>query len=913
MNRSTRAVCVLGIVVLARAIGCSSSESNTPMHPLAPAELTLRQTFGIPADAQRVVVFGQSSHLDIDWQKTFADYYSTYVETIFLQARQLLDSDPHAFYGICEMAYLQNHLTVHPEEVAPLKGYVASGSLRIVGGGMTSPDTLLPETEMLARDYLFGIRYAEDTLGAHPRTAWLPDSFGHSATAPDVLAAAGYDAVGFSRVDGAQTIFERIFHQATPPKPGSTLELLASLGTSDFMWQGPGGGKVLAHFMAGGGLYCQGDNIDYQEALAAPGGNTGPLDNDPSFTDTRIDSYIAELSPYAVTPYLFVPVGCDFQSPKVPLTQYLAGYNQRRYPETHTWVVDASFEDFATLIEFWKDVLPTMSGDISPYFMGFYGSRADVKRGARDAARPYFVAETFATALGADGATIVASAEPELTKLTRVDHHDFVTGTSADPVVQTEQLPLIAETMQAGLAELASVAAAASKRIPINASANGRVLALNASSAVRDDVVELSLPLANGVVPTVHAMAAGGEVPMELAFAPASTDTTATFHLGVVKLGAFSWRAIDLLPGAPAAVTSQVSLALEDQTGAPATGSSVTRVVLTNAHVRAEWDATGGVFALTSLAIDNVETLAGPSMVVHDYQDTGGLWRTGNEMEGCVLSPMPTPSDADTVQVLENGSLGVRVAFVSQSSTREASLGAGATGLSVAIVTGAAQSTTRTVAFSLAGTGAPLRTSSAAGFAERPLQRVYTPTFWPAVAWAEYAGTAILLRQSTGVTMSAQGAVELMAARDARSEQCDVLGGTGSDPGTHRIEWRIERAASPAQAEVLAQAFDRPIDLELVTTAQAQTTDLPAELSLLGVSGEGIVSALKPATRGDGIVMRVLPMPGPVHVQLGAALVGKAMTTVDLAERDGKDLGVAPVMVDFDQPTFGAIASVRLH
>jgi hypothetical protein len=879
-----------------------------------PAELTLRQKLGVPADAERVIVFGQNSHLDVDWQKTFDDYYASWVENILLQARQLLDSDPRAFYSICEMSYLQQHLAVHPEELAPLTSYAASGALRVVGGGMTSPDTLLPETELLARDYLYGIQFAEDTLGAHPHAAWLPDSFGHSATAPDVLRAAGYDAVGFSRVDGAQTLFESIFHPNAPPKPGSTLELLASLGTSDFIWQGAGGGQILAHFMAGTGLYCQGDNIDLQESIVVPGPNTATVDNDPTFTDGRIDGYIAELEPFAVTPYMFVPVGCDFQSPKTPLIQYLDGYNQRRYPETHAWAVAAPFEDFTSLVAFWRDVLPTVTGEVSPYFMGFYGSRADIKRGVRDAARPFFVAEAFATALGAQGQALVSSAEPELAILTRGDHHDFVTGTSADPVMQTEQLPLIAETEQAGENELSSVAAAASQRIAITQGATGRVLAFNASSSARDDVAEFSMPLVNGQPPTIHAVAGGQEVPMELAFAPAATDTTATFHLAFASLMPFSWRTIDLLPGAPTSLQPQVTLALEDQNGAPATGAAITRVVLTNVHVVAQWDASGGVFALTSVVIDGVETLSGPSMLVHDYQDSGGLWRTGNEMSGCSLTPLPSPTAPDTVQVLENGALDVSVAFVSQSSTREASLGVGATGLTLTIVTGAAESTTRTVGFSFVGAqDAPLRTSSAAGFVVRPLQRVYTPTFWPAVAWAEYAGTAILLRQSTGATMSTPGAIELMAARDAREEQCDVLGGTGSDPGTHVIEWRIERTASPAQSEVVAQAFDRPIDLELVTTDQAMTTDLPPELALLSVSGEGIVSALKPATRGDGVVLRVLPMPGPVHVTLGASLVGKAMNVVDLAERDGKDLGVAPQAIDFDRATFGAIASVRLH
>ncbi len=46
-------------------------------------------------------------------------------------------------------------------------------------------------------------------------------------------------------------------------------------GSADFLWTGPGGGSVLAHFMVVVGLYCTGDNIDYDESLQMPGGHLG--------------------------------------------------------------------------------------------------------------------------------------------------------------------------------------------------------------------------------------------------------------------------------------------------------------------------------------------------------------------------------------------------------------------------------------------------------------------------------------------------------------------------------------------------------------------------------------------------------------------------------------------------------------
>ena len=926
MNGGARSLSVVFALVLVgtvAALGASSCSSTpkppppAPGHPLTSAELALRANLGVPKDAKKVIVFGQNAHMDIDWQKTFDDYYASYVGQILVEARQILATQPRAFYSVAEMAFLEHHLEMHPEELAPLKAASQAGSLHIVGGGMTSPDTVLPETELLLRDYLYGIQFAEDTLDAHPTAAWLPDSFGHSGTTPDILAAAGYKSVAFSRIDGAPTLFEQIFHGHPAPKPGSTAEKLLNLGSDDFVWTGPGGGSVVAHFMAAPGLYCEGDNIDYAEGdgVELPGGHTGSFHgDDPSFTDQAIDRYITAMEPDTKTPYMFVPVGCDFAHPKEQLVDYLDGYNQRRYPTTGVWAVAAPFDLYSELVSSWTDVIPHLTADLTPYFMGFYGSRAGVKRGIRDAARPFFVAETFATALGAAGQALTQATASELKLLTRADHHDFVPGTAADDVVANEEMPLLAGTSSAAQKELANVASAIAKRVPIQPNAAFRVMALNPAGVARSDVATFQLPIAGGVVPALDAIADGTEVPLEVVGTPMPTDTTATVRLGLTSMPPFSWRAIDLIPGSAKGAPSGVSLNLEDANGAPATGQAIAQVVLSNASVTAMFVKGSNGFALTSLLLGGKEIVAHDSGLFQDYNDMGGLWRLGNEMDGCSLTPeTPAPPD-ETLEVLDATNLMARVVFHSSTADREAALSFGDTGLSFAVTTGAAMGTTRTVSFSLAvPSDAVLETSEPGGSEVRPAEQLYTPTFWPAVSFARVGGAAILLRQSTGVRMSTPGEIELMAVRDARSEQCDVEGGVGSDTDTHRIEWRIEPAADAVAAEQAAQAWNRPLDAEIVPLDQGATLDLPRQASLLGVSGAGIVSALKPADRGHGIILRVLLTPGPVTVTLPWFLVGKQGTHVDVAERDGVALGIAQNQVIFDQATYGAIASVRFE
>ncbi len=901
------------------ALGCSSSTSeivdasmivvDTPpdspgepdARPLTADEITLRNALGIPLDAEHVIIFGQNSPLDNDWQQTFDGYYQSFVGAIFTQARQLMDAQPRAFYSICEMAFLQNHIAMHPEELAPLQAAATRGQLHIVGGGMTSPDTTLPETELLVRDYLYGEAFAEDNFGLRPTAAYLPDSFGHGAGAPDLLVAAGYSSVAFSRIDGASTVYFQLIFPDRPLTPGSTAATLQELGSADFMWQGSGGAQILAHFMAAPGFYCQGDNIDYDEELETPGAHTGTfMGDDTAFTDSQIDLYATDLEAWTPTPYMFVPVGCDFQYPKDQLIAYLDGYNQRRYPTTHVWAVAAPFDDFTTFIGYYKDKLPTVTNELTPYFMGFYGTRADVKRATRDAARPFFTAEPFAAILGDAGQALFTAAAPELELLTRADHHDFVTGTATDTVAADEQLPLLTAAQTAGQTELTGVAAAISARIPLTTGTVARYLAFNASSVTRSEVVDLTLP--DGVGP-VHS---------DVAIQPA----IGAIHVALADMPPFSWRAIDFLPGAPVDVPSpQVTLQLLDASGNPTTAGSATQVILSNANVRAQLDAVGGVFALTSLVIDGHEAMAAPSFMVTDYTDTGGLWRLGNEMMGCEFTPLTPAPETETVSVLDQSALEIRVAFQSASATRELRLAAGEDGLDVAITTGAATMTTRTVSFDfMVDATDSLSTSVPAGWAVRPLQRGYTPTFWPAVGWAAVGGWAILLApvDRRADELARRGRAVRGPQRAAREVR--HRGGTGNDNGTHRIEWRIEPVTGGSDAiERASQAFDRPIDLEPVTLTQATTTDLPAPESILSIDGPGVISAFKPAERGGGLILRVLLFGGPATVHLPASLAGEQVTRVDATEHDLTPIGAAAATLVLDPAVYGSIASVRIQ
>src|SRR5690606_16173767 len=92
-------------------------------------------------------------------------------------------------------------------------------------------------------------------------------------------------------------------------------------------------------------------------------------------------------------PYLFCPIGCDFNGPIPRLAELLDRYDRTHYGETGTWVVSAGMDDYLDLVDCHRDRLPVLALDPNPYWMGFYASRPNVKRLSNRIVRKLVLAE----------------------------------------------------------------------------------------------------------------------------------------------------------------------------------------------------------------------------------------------------------------------------------------------------------------------------------------------------------------------------------------------------------------------------------------------------------------------------------------------------------------------------------------
>jgi len=327
------------------------------------------------------------------------------------------------------------------------------------------------------------------TLGLPIRAAWLPDDFGLDHQLPIVLQAMGLGSVGFGRAPGADSSLGSLGF--VPPVPGSIAATLLHDGL-DFRWRAADGSEVLAHWMPGG--YCQGD-----WAL-------GPVPGRPS--TAALEQRVATDGAAAATPYLFIPIGCDFARPRPDLLDIAAAWNAQAYARTGVWAVAATFDHYTQLLSAHRSALPVRQFDPTPYWTGFYATRPLLKGMHLRATQALLAAETFGAIADATGranpdawrARVSARTAAILagwTTLVPGNHHDFITGTALDPVYENEQLPRLTTALAQGeaarVSALADIAAAIKPR-PSDAA--GTVVAFNQLGFARRELVEVPGPAA---------------------------------------------------------------------------------------------------------------------------------------------------------------------------------------------------------------------------------------------------------------------------------------------------------------------------------------------------------------------------------------------------------------------------------
>lgn len=365
-------------------------------------------------------------HYDPVWWNTQAAYTSVWTENPPGKARQtngfelvsahleMARREAEYKFVLAEVDYLKPFWDTHPEDRADLRRLIAEGRVEIMGGTYNEPNTNLTGPETAIRNFVHGIGFQRDVMGADPATAWQLDVFGHDPQFPGMAADAGLTSSSWARGP---------HHQWGPmaSENGREGDAERMQFASEFEWMAPSGRGLLTHYMPA--HYAAGWWMDSSASLQDAESATYEL--------------FAKMKKVALTRNVLLPVGTDYTPPNKWVTDIHRDWNSR-----YTWprFVCAVPSEFFTAV---RDELQTrgttpspQTRDMNPIYTGKDVSYIDTKQANRAAEDAVLQAERFAAFAGLlSGATYPEAALAKAwVQLAYGAHHDAITGSESDQV-----------------------------------------------------------------------------------------------------------------------------------------------------------------------------------------------------------------------------------------------------------------------------------------------------------------------------------------------------------------------------------------------------------------------------------------------------------------------------------------------
>ncbi|AQT82576.1 alpha-mannosidase [Mycolicibacterium litorale] len=420
-------------------------------------------------------------HYDPVWWNTQGAYTSLWTEDPPGRARQnngfalvaahldMARRDADYKFVLAEVDYLKPYFDTHPDDRDDLRRLIADGRVEVMGGTYNEPNTNLVGAETAIRNFVHGIGYQRDVLGAAPATAWQLDVFGHDPQFPGMAVDAGLTSSSWARGP---------HHQWGPmaAQDGQAGDPRRMQFHSEFEWIAPSGLGLLTHYMPA--HYSAGWWMDSAASLAEAERATYHL--------------FSELKSVALTRNVLLPVGTDYTPPNTWVTEIHRDWNSR-----YTWprfVCALPSEFFAAVRNETaaRGLTPSpQTRDMNPIYTGKDVSYIDTKQANRAAEDAVLGAERFAVfaALLSGAQYPEAALAKAWVQLAYGAHHDGITGSGSDQVY----LDLLTSWRDAW--ELGSAARSAALRLLSQAVAveSAAIVVWNPLAHKRTDVVTVRL------------------------------------------------------------------------------------------------------------------------------------------------------------------------------------------------------------------------------------------------------------------------------------------------------------------------------------------------------------------------------------------------------------------------------------
>ncbi len=772
------------------------------------------------------------AHIDPVWLWDWREGVET-VRATFRSALDRLHENPDMVFAhssAAQYAWLEHF----PDLLAEVRAAVERGQWEVLGGWWVEPDVNLPHGEALARQALHGQRTFQRLLGRRASVGFLPDSFGHPATLPQLLALSGLDAFVFMRPNAAE------------------LELPQNL----FRWVGIDGTSLLSARI---------------EAYSS----------NPHHVESSLERNLHWRPADAAHWLGFYGVGNHGGGPTKRSIENLRRLNAD--PNWPTLKMDSCAAFFGAVR---GEALPTYAGELQHHARGCYSAVSEIKRLNRHAEHRLLRAEKLAVLAGTFGyAYPQAELERAWKRLLFNQFHDVLAGSSIARAYDDarEQLgEALATASEVEFFAMQSVAAQVDTRqnavdVPevirsvrwdgptwVTDYGDGvPILVFNSSGTPRREALEIELN--DWHTPDLKLTDDQGQ---ELAYQqlqPESLNGGRPRFVFMADLPSGGHRLYRALAQAPAPVA---------ETGLRVSTHSNGNITLENAFLSAEISAGSGSLRRLYDKVRGLEWLAGHAAQVQVVSDATDTWGHGlthlRELTGLFGEA--------TLQVLSSGPLRATVraatrwgrSWVTQDYTLDASAGhlAGRVELDWNERHSAAQ-----LVFPLALSQVEATFEVPYGCAVRPPDGQEEPVgSWLNVSGAlrdargqlHPAGAALMTDCKASASVLG-GEMRLTLARSpiyAHHDPATPQPGrpyTHTDQGRQELRWQLRlhtgdwrTAAIPAHAE----HFNQPLTF---TREHVHAGELPPLLSLLHLEGLETVnlSALKRAEEGDALIFRL--------------------------------------------------------
>ena len=329
----------------------------------------------------RVHMIG-NAHIDPVWLWPWQSGVDEALATM-ASAADRCDEYPEFVFTRGEAWLYQQTERVRPDLFQRIRKLVERGQWHITGGQFLQPDLNLPTAAGLHRQLVHGQRYFRDRFGIAPVTAYNVDSFGHTASLPDILVEHGYSGYVFRRPEEHQV----------------------SLPANTFVWRGVGGGEVTA-FRIVPGYVANFADLTGQVHLAVES-------TDPALGHTLC----------------FYGVGNHGGGPSKAMIEWILAHRDFGGHE----LVFSTPQAFMDAIAGARAKLPIVTTELQHAFPGCYSVMHDIKSAQRHGEQLLDQAERAADALAGDvteRSAYHARIDRAWEDLLFTEFHDILTGTS---------------------------------------------------------------------------------------------------------------------------------------------------------------------------------------------------------------------------------------------------------------------------------------------------------------------------------------------------------------------------------------------------------------------------------------------------------------------------------------------------